>query len=101
MCVCTGLYYGNWITQEAVLQACGTVYAGQCLVSVSEEGAATALAFTIAAFAPAGTSAYLSFIKTHLAAGHPVIGTWYEAGGSDPNYDHITPITGVTVDGRY
>lgn len=93
-----GLFYGNWITQEAVLQACGTVSAGQCLVNVNEEGAATALAFNIARFAPSGPTAYLNFIKTHLAAGHPIIGTWYEAGATDPDYDHITPITGCTVD---
>lgn len=63
----------------------------------NEEGGALALAFTITPF-HGSTSAYLSFIKTNLAAGHPVIGTWYEAGGTDSDYDHITPITGCTVD---
>jgi hypothetical protein len=37
---------------------------------------------------------YLAWVKRQLSAGHPVIGTAYMKGESDPDYDHILPFIG-------
>jgi hypothetical protein len=38
--------------------------------------------------------AYLAWVKQHLRAGHPVIGTAFMKGENDPDYDHILPFIG-------
>ena len=38
--------------------------------------------------------AYLAWTKQQLRDGHPVIGTAYMKGESDPDYDHILPFIG-------
>ena len=82
-----GLFYGNWISSERVRYAGGNA---EVLVDVNAHTAATALKFTIARWDSVGSAtpqntAYFAWVKSQLAAGHPVVlGLYQSERNGDP-----------------
>ena len=96
------MFYGNWITQQAVTNACGvsaSTGTPTCLVGDNEESGAVKLGFNIVTFTGTHT-AFLAWVQTQLAVGHPVVSGWMVKGDTDSEYDHIMPITGCQVGAR-
>jgi hypothetical protein len=81
-----GLYFGNWISSERVRYAGGNA---EVLVNVNAHTAATALKFTIARWNSGAkkpqNAAFVAWVKSQLAAGHPVVAGLYQSEtGGDP-----------------
>ena len=95
-----GLYYGNYISQEHARLAGGSMT--QLLIGDNMEGACTALALTITTWDFVGqprpqSSGFLTWLRQHIGSGRPVIvGVYTSQVGSDPDYDHIVPVSGVS-----
>lgn len=95
----TGIYYGNWWSQEQVRYADGNK---ELLIGVNDEKAAKSLLLQYTVWnynqkTPQSTT-YLAWLKKNIDAGHPVIAGWYEKQPKgDEDYDHIMPIIGYEV----
>jgi hypothetical protein len=91
------MFFGNWISSERVRYAGGNA---EVLVDVNAHLAATALKFTIARWDYQGASnpqysAYGTWVKGHIAAGHPVvIGLYQSVLDGDPGggVDVVVPL---------
>jgi len=91
----SGLFYGNWVSQERVRLAGGNA---EVLVGLNAESAATSLRLVIERWnsnSPAPQNpGYLTWVRSHIDRAHPVVGTVYSVQGSDTDYDHIVPFVG-------
>jgi hypothetical protein len=92
------LYDGAWISEQVVRNVAG----GELLLGDNEDTALTALHLDHALWDSNGpkpqSQAFLTWIKTELEAGVPVIyGVYLTDGNNDPDYDHIVPAVGITA----
>jgi hypothetical protein len=100
----SALLTGAWISQTVVRTAGGT---GSQILICNEKGcnAATALTKLGLAFdmfqdnsvpTPQPT-AFFSFVRDHIDAGHVAIMCVYVNGATDSDYDHIVPVVGYDI----
>lgn len=76
------MFYGNWLTSERVRYAGGN---SEILVGENAEGAAQALKLTISSWNNGGATpqytAFAAWVRSHIDAGHPVVGTVFSIHG--------------------
>lgn len=97
------LYYGEYLSQYDVraLVSGGNEsnQNSQLLLGVNDTQAAAKMHLNAAAYntsSERSTNDFLSWVKGSVLAGHPVLIGVFMNGGSDPDYDHIVPVTGIT-----
>ena len=92
------LYYGSYISQYRARQIIDPTQIQDALVPANSGPIFDAMRLNYVAWnsnlnAPQYQN-YLVWAKSHLAQRHPVIMDVYAQWGSDPDYDHIVPVTG-------
>lgn len=100
------LYYGNWLTQDAIRGTTGGHSAkDQVLLGVNAEAAASKMHLNITAWdfnrAQPQADAFLKWSKEGLSAGEPIIFGVFMVGDDDGDYDHIVPMVGFDADTIY
>jgi hypothetical protein len=106
--ITAGLYFGQYLSQYdaraiASQNKTQTSSSSQLLLGVNDVYAAGQMQLEATAWPTTqSTAQFLQWIKQHIASGHPVaIGvfmneTLFGRGATDPDYDHIVPVTGVS-----
>jgi len=97
------LHFGSWVSQEIVRNSdgpCSNKLSGQCqlLVGVNDVTSATNLKLKYTTWnsnlSTPQSTAFLSWIKSSLDLGYPIVAGFYAVGGTDSDYDHIMIIIG-------
>lgn len=89
-----GLYYGVWVSQKVVRDLAG----GELLLGVNETRALEKLKLDYEVWSDAGSSQsqpFMVWLKKNLAAAVPCVIAVYLSDGTDADYDHIIPATGI------
>ena len=112
--ISAGLYYGQYLSQYDARALAGdnarqNLPSSQLLLGVNDVSAAKAMHLNAAPFDTAhqgSTESFLTWVKSNVLAGHPVIigvlmnqYRFYgdtHAGAGDADYDHIVMVTGVS-----
>lgn len=105
-----GLYYGNWITQDAARATNGGTAVENSLLlggdRSSEGHALRVLKFRYTSWDDERarrpqSGAFVEWARSALDAGDPVIFGVYERGLDDADYDHIVPMVGYDEDALF
>ena len=99
------LHFGSWVSQEIVRNSDGPCSSSQkltgvcqLLVGVNDVTSATNLKLKYTKWnsnlATPQSTAFLSWIKSSLDLGYPIVAGFYAVGGTDSDYDHIMTIIG-------
>lgn len=100
--ISAGLYYGQYLSQYDMRKiVSGINQRQQLLLGYNDGYAAAQLRLKYERIQSTDSAAFLTWIKHHVAAGHPVsmgvfnnVNILGEGGTGDPEYDHIVPVIG-------
>lgn len=93
------MYYGTYISQYRIRAMIDPKQHDGVLIGENEDEVLKNLRLTFEQWdydkeSTPQYKSYLAWTKQHLRSGHPVIGTVYMKGESDPDYDHTLPFIG-------